>query len=110
MSEYIKVTTLSSLREGQGRSFTVDGRDLAVFLLEGQVYAVENLCPHQHIPVLAEGQLDGFVLTCPMHGWQFDLATGRSVNGSSRLTQFEVRIEGEDVLVALPSGEEASWW
>ncbi|MBR9974035.1 MAG: Rieske 2Fe-2S domain-containing protein [Bacteroidetes bacterium] len=110
MSEYIKVTTLSALREGQGRSFTVDGRDLAVFLLEGQVYAVENLCPHQHIPVLAEGQLEGFVLTCPMHGWQFDLVTGRSVNGSSRLTQFEVRIEAEDVLVALPSGEEASWW
>ena len=110
MSEFFKVTTLPALREGQGRAFTVDGRELALFLVEGRVYAVENLCPHQHIPVLAEGQLDGLLLTCPMHGWQFDLQTGRHVNASSRLTQFEVRIEGNDVLVALPSGEEASWW
>ena len=57
MSEYTKVTTLSALREGQGRAFTVDGRELALFLVEGTVHAVENLCPHQHIPVLAEGRI-----------------------------------------------------
>ena len=53
--------------------------------------------------------LDGTVLTCPMHGWQFDLRTGLNVNASSRLTRFDVRVEGDDVLVSIPP-EEASWW
>ena len=110
MSEYIKVTTTDALREGKGRSITVDGRDLAVFLIAGEIYAVENLCPHQHIPVLAEGEVEGTVVTCPMHGWQFDLATGKNVNASSRLTKFEVRVEGRDVLVAIPEPEDEPWW
>lgn len=98
------------LREGKGRAFTVDQREVALFLVDGVVHAIENICPHQHIPVLAEGELEGTVLTCPMHGWQFDLSTGRSVNASSRLTQFEVRVIGNDVMIAIPPENEASWW
>ena len=108
MSEYQKITTLATLREGRGRSFTLDGREIAVFLVAGTVYAVENLCPHQHIPVLDEGELEGTVLTCPMHGWQFDLTDGRNVNASSRLTRYDVRIEGGDVLIAFPEEEAES--
>ncbi len=110
MGNFIKVTERSRLREGAGRAFTVDGRELALYLVEGTVYAVENLCPHQHIPVLAEGEVNGTVLTCPMHGWQYDLTTGRSVNASSRLTQFDVRCEGDAVFVSIPDEEEAPWW
>ncbi len=110
MANFIKVTERNRLREGKGRAFTVDGRELALYLVAGTVHAVENLCPHQHIPVLAEGELEGTVVTCPMHGWQFDLATGKSVNASSRLTQFEVRCEGEDVLVAIPDENDSPWW
>lgn len=109
-TEYVKVTELKMLREGKGRSFPFDGREVAIFLVGGVVHAIENLCPHQHIPVLAEGELEGTVITCPMHGWQFDLATGRSVDASSRLTQFEVLIQGEDVMIALPSEDPAPWW
>ncbi|MGB5072683.1 MAG: Rieske 2Fe-2S domain-containing protein [Bacteroidota bacterium] len=109
-AEFVKVTELKMLREGKGRSFPVDGRELALFLVGGAVFAIENLCPHQHIPVLAEGELDGTVITCPMHGWQFDLATGRSVNASSRLTQYDVIIQGDDVMVAIPSEDAAPWW
>ncbi len=109
MAEYVKVAERSALREGQALSITVDGREIAIFLVNNVVYVIENVCPHQHIPVLAEGELNGTVITCPMHGWQFDLATGRSVNASSRLTQIEVRIEGNNVMIAMPDESEA-WW
>ncbi|MDX9757846.1 MAG: nitrite reductase (NAD(P)H) small subunit [Bacteroidota bacterium] len=107
---FIKITTLDALHEGRGRSVSVEGRDIAVFLIQGVVYAVENLCPHQHIPVLDEGELDGTVVTCPMHGWQFDLATGKHVHSSSRLTKYETRIDGRDVLISLPAEDIEPWW
>ncbi|MBE0644200.1 MAG: nitrite reductase (NAD(P)H) small subunit [Bacteroidetes bacterium] len=110
MANFVKVTERTVLREGKGHAFTVEGRELALFLISGTVHAIENICPHQHIPVLAEGELEGTIITCPMHGWQFDLATGKSVNASSRLTQYEVRCEGENVMVAMPEDNEASWW
>jgi nitrite reductase (NADH) small subunit len=110
MSGFIKVARLDALREGRGHGVTADGRDIALFLIDGKVYAIENLCPHQHIPVLAEGELEGTVITCPMHGWRFDLATGKSVDAASRLTGFETRIEGNDVFVAFPEVEDEPWW
>ncbi len=110
MARFVKVTQLDRLREGKGSSCRVDGREVALFLVKGKIYAIENLCPHQHVPVLDEGAIEGTVLTCPMHGWQFDLATGRAVNAASRLTGFDVRIDGDDVLVAIPEKNDEPWW
>lgn len=110
MADFVNVTTLDTLREGKGRAFTVEGHELALFLIAGNVYAIRNLCPHQHIPVLAEGELHDTLLTCPMHGWRFDLSTGLAVDASSRLTVYEVRIVGKDVLIALPDQETQQWW
>ena len=109
MPPFVKITTLDALREGLGRSFPLEGREIAVFLIGGVVYAVENLCPHQHIPVLDEGEIDGTHVTCPMHGWRFDLATGKHVHSSSRLTTYETRIEGRDVLISLPTEDAEPW-
>jgi nitrite reductase/ring-hydroxylating ferredoxin subunit len=109
MADFVHVTTLDALREGRGRSFAVEGHEVALFLVAGKVYAIENLCPHQHIPVLDEGELENTVLTCPMHGWRFDLATGRAVDASGGLTSYPVRIDSGNVLVALPE-EEEQWW
>jgi nitrite reductase/ring-hydroxylating ferredoxin subunit len=110
MTAYVKVTERTLLREGRGQSFNVNGIEVALFLVDGVIHAIENLCPHQHIPVLAEGELEGTVITCPMHGWRFDLATGRGVNASGGLTLFEVRLQGDDVMITIPSENEAPWW
>lgn len=110
MARFVKVTRLGKLREGKGSTFTVGGREVALFLVNGKIHAVENLCPHQHIPVLDEGCIAGTILTCPMHGWQFDLSTGLAVNAGSRLTEFEVRIVGGDVHVAIPEEDTEPWW
>lgn len=107
--EYRPVIPLARLHEGHGTAVTVDGIEIALFLRNGVIFAVENLCPHQHIPVLAEGELEGTVLSCPMHGWRFDLATGKCVHASCSLRRFDVRLEGEDVCVAIPD-EEEPWW
>ena len=55
------------------------GIGLAVFNIDGRYYAIRNRCPHEGGPV-ATGPLQGTMITCPRHGWQFDVATGQSVN------------------------------
>lgn len=106
---YEPVIALERLREGKGVSVRVRDVEIALFLRDGEVYAVENICPHQHIPVLAEGELDGTVLTCPMHGWSFDIRTGKCVHASCRLRSYGVRISDGTVGIVIPD-EEESWW
>ena len=73
-----------------------------LFNVDGQISAIDGICPHQGGP-LAEGQLEGTLVTCPWHGWQFDVRTGQnSLGGRLRQPVYEVKIEGQDVLVAVP--------
>jgi nitrite reductase (NADH) small subunit len=51
------------------------GREIALFRVEGEIYALDNACPHQGAP-LAEGHLEGYCITCPWHAWDFDVRTG----------------------------------
>lgn len=66
--------------ERSPRRVEVDGRAFLVCSIEGEVRAYRNVCPHQHGPV-AEGRLgpDGRSVTCPWHGWEFDLADGEGI-------------------------------
>jgi nitrite reductase/ring-hydroxylating ferredoxin subunit len=49
---------------------------------------------------VGEGELDGTIVTCPMHGWEYDVRTGaNTINPAARLRTYEVRLDGEDVLV-----------
>lgn len=76
--------------------------DRAVVLVrvEGDVHAIDSVCPHAGGP-LGEGELDGRQLTCPWHGWSFDVRTGIcAVDATTRLETFAVRIDGDDVFVA----------
>ncbi|MGU3433142.1 Rieske (2Fe-2S) protein [Actinomycetes bacterium M1A6_2h] len=67
---------VSDLTPGEGRTYVVEGRQIAVFLLtDGSVRATDALCPHKGGP-LADGQIDGKVVMCPLHQYQFSLADG----------------------------------
>ena len=55
------------------------GQEIAIFNIDGEFYALENLCPHQGGP-LGEGDIEDSCVTCPWHGWQFDIATGECIN------------------------------
>lgn len=99
MAERIKVGTRSDLAPGKCRMVEVDGRVFALFNVDGTYYATENTCPHSGGP-LGEGDLDGSVVTCPWHGWQFDVTTGEClIRGNVRIGAFDVRVEGDDLFV-----------
>jgi nitrite reductase (NADH) small subunit len=67
---------------GEGRTFAVDGEQIAVFRLrDGSLRAIEAVCPHKGGP-LADGLADDRVVVCPLHGHTFDMCTGAEASGA----------------------------
>jgi nitrite reductase/ring-hydroxylating ferredoxin subunit len=103
MADFVRVASRKEIPSGQGRMFEVNGRQVAVFNAGGELHAIDNVCEHQGGP-LAEGELDGCVVTCPWHGWTYDVTTGASPDDpDTRVQRFALRVEGDDVLVAVPA-------
>lgn len=71
----VRVGRVEDLSEGHGQEVIVEGRKLALFKVKGGFYAVSNLCLHRGGP-LSEGELDAYRVTCPWHGWKYDVRTG----------------------------------
>ncbi|MEE2032483.1 Rieske (2Fe-2S) protein [Rhodococcus chondri] len=72
----IDVGAVTDLTRGEGRTYTVDGTQIAVYLLsDGTVRATDAMCPHRGGP-LADGQFDDGVVVCPLHQYAFAFATG----------------------------------
>lgn len=96
------MATLDDLAEGQSREVEHDGRVYAIFNIGGKISAVDGICPHQGGP-LADGPIAGNCVTCPWHGWQFDVTTGSTpINKKLKLPIFDVKIEGNEIFVAVP--------
>jgi nitrite reductase (NADH) small subunit len=75
----------------------------AVCDVEGELHAISGICPHRG-GALAQGALHGRTLVCPWHAWQFDCVTGEhDYNPAVRLDSFPVRLEGDDILIEIPS-------
>jgi nitrite reductase (NADH) small subunit len=88
----VTVGPLSSVPPGEGRTFDIGTRKIAVFhTREGGVFAAQAECPHKHGP-LADGLLGGSTLVCPLHSWKFDLTTGQSDNGQCGLRTYPARL------------------
>ena len=102
MPGFVKLATLEELPPGGSKEVEHDGRIYALFNVEGRISAIDGICAHQGGP-LAEGPLEGTLVTCPWHGWQFDVCTGRNtLGGRQQQAVYEVKVEGRDVLVAVP--------
>jgi nitrite reductase (NADH) small subunit len=79
----VTLAPISSIPEGEGRTFSVGKARLAVFRSrDGEVFATQADCPHKGGP-LADGLLGGSTLICPLHAQKFDLATGQALSGNS---------------------------
>lgn len=91
-SEWIAVPAAHELGPGQRKLVFIDGRSVVLFNIDGAIHAIDNACPHQGASV-ANGRLDGYVLSCPAHGLRFDLLRG-CIPGAGRLslTTFPVRV------------------
>lgn len=96
---FVRVASVGDVKEGEGRVVDANGTPVALFKVGGEFYAIHNTCLHRGGP-LGEGSLDGTVVTCPWHGWQYDVTTGRNVMMPNiAVKKFPVKVEGNDVLV-----------
>ncbi len=103
---WIAVAKETDCSPGAGTEIVVEGRIVALFNVDGVFYAMDGVCPHQGGP-LGKGQLDGCTLTCPWHGWQFDVRDGQSrLSVSVRQPTLPTKIEGGKVYVELEADSE----
>jgi nitrite reductase/ring-hydroxylating ferredoxin subunit len=101
MADFVRVASKKEIPAGEARLFEIKGRQVAVFNTGRGLHAIDNVCKHQGGP-LAEGELDGNTVACPWHGWTYDVTTGVSPDDPDcSVDRFEVRVEGDDVLVAV---------
>jgi nitrite reductase/ring-hydroxylating ferredoxin subunit len=101
MSEdYAKVGRISDFPAGSLRKVVVGNEEVVVGNSGGKLYAIASECSHRGGP-LHEGELEGSTVTCPWHGGQFDLLTGKVLGPPPMrdVASFDVRIEGSDVLL-----------
>jgi len=108
IEEWIAVVEVADFRPGTLRQVQV-GDQLAVLACSTEgIYALENACAHEGGP-LAEGSLEGTVVTCPMHGWKFDCKTGHCLTDARRRQRtFETKIEAGRVWVRAAASPESS--
>jgi nitrite reductase/ring-hydroxylating ferredoxin subunit len=84
---------------GEGRTFDVHGEQVAVFRLRsGRLHAVGAVCPHKGGPI-ADGQIDGSIVLCPLHMNTFELTTGCSLTGQPGLGSWPVSVDDAGDLV-----------
>lgn len=101
MSNYIKIANKKDVLEGMGATVEAQGKSIALFNVGGTFHAIDNTCAHRGGP-LGEGGLDGKEVTCPWHGWQYDVTTGQCTTDPSVCQKtFPVKVEGDDILVDL---------
>jgi nitrite reductase/ring-hydroxylating ferredoxin subunit len=101
MAEFVKVASVAELAPGSAKAVEVSGKTIALFNVEGAVYALDNTCLHHGGP-LGEGELLGEVVTCPWHLWEYNVRTGEMVGNSSvKVHTYPVQIEGNDIKVAV---------
>jgi 3-phenylpropionate/trans-cinnamate dioxygenase ferredoxin subunit len=115
MGEFTELSKIDELKDGTMKEVNVAGRQILLARVGNNYYAVDNLCPHMK-GNLSQGKLEGTVVTCPLHGSQFDISNGQVVRWlrgglmskagkalklSKDLTVYNVKVEGIRVLVEI---------
>jgi len=85
MEGFTKIGPLTDFKDRRPRAVAVNGLDVVVIRVDGDILAFENSCPHQHFSLLHQGTIEGCSITCPMHGWTFDMKSGNATNGNGKL-------------------------
>ena len=103
--EYITIADLSGLPPGTCRSVELRDAGVALFNVEGDIFALDNTCPHAGGP-LGEGTLEGPIVTCPWHGWKFNVCTGqwlKTPNPRWMVPKYPVRVVDGAIQITLPT-------
>jgi nitrite reductase (NADH) small subunit/3-phenylpropionate/trans-cinnamate dioxygenase ferredoxin subunit len=99
MSDFTSVAKVDDVPEGEGRVVEVNGVAVGLFNVGGTFYAIDDTCIHRGGP-LGEGACEGNVVSCPWHGWQYDVTTGECLSSPGEsVEKYEVQVDGDDVQV-----------
>jgi nitrite reductase/ring-hydroxylating ferredoxin subunit len=100
-SRRVRVAAIEDVPVGQGRVVEAEGKDLALFNVDGSFYVIDNACVHRGGP-LGEGDLEGTIVLCPWHAWRWDVTTGANANNPAvKMACFPVTVEDGVVFVEL---------
>jgi len=103
MAQRVRVARLSDVKPQQAIVVEAAGRSLALCHVDGELYAIDNLCTHDNGP-LGEGELDDHQIECPRHGARFDLRTGRALclPAVRGVSTYPVVVSGDDIFIEIP--------
>ena len=99
---FVRVAQLNEIPTRGGLRVVVDGIGVGLYSVDGEIYAMEDACPHAGYP-LSEGELEGCIISCRAHGWPFDVRTGFDPDNADGFPVpcFAVEVEGEEVRIDL---------
>lgn len=107
---FYKVCGVDELKEKEGKRFIIPSSDnpdeeveIALFKVDDEIFALSNICPHQHTALIYDGFIEDNCVICPAHGWKFELRTGNQPNGRKGLDNYQVKIEKGEVYVSAHS-------
>lgn len=107
MDDFIETARLDQVPPGTGMSFTVAGKAIAVFNIDGTVYATDDACLHKHAS-LGMGSLEGKVVTCRAHGWRYDVTTGGVLHVPGYgVATYPAHVADGKIMIKLTRGGEA---
>jgi nitrite reductase/ring-hydroxylating ferredoxin subunit len=103
--DWVAVAAEADVAEGQPLALDIDGRSIALFRVEGEIFCTDNVCTHEYA-LLSDGWLEGHVIECPLHAGQFDVRTGKGLCPpiEKDLAAHAVKVEGGEILVRLAPG------
>jgi nitrite reductase (NADH) small subunit/3-phenylpropionate/trans-cinnamate dioxygenase ferredoxin subunit len=103
MSDFLTVCRAGEIPEGEGRAVEVGGKLVAVFKVDGQFHAIDDVCPHMGAS-LSEGYVERGIVTCPWHAWRFRLSDGAwADNPRLKIGCYAVRVLNDEVQVQVPA-------
>lgn len=104
MREFIKVATLDQIPVNGSTLVEVDDVRVALFNLNGAIYAIEDVCTHDSGPLVEGKIVNEHQVQCPRHGARFDIRTGAALSfpAFAATASYAVRIDGQDVLIESP--------
>ena len=99
MAEFTKCAKVNEVTDGSPKFVTIGGNDVALFNVNGEIFACANSCAHQGGP-LSEGFVEGKIVTCPWHNWKYDVSSGECLsNPSIKIANYKTKIDGDDILI-----------
>ncbi|WP_447971318.1 Rieske (2Fe-2S) protein [Nitrospira sp. M1] len=101
MGDLITIAKTDQISPGSGMVAEVEEKSFAVFHVNGAYCVIDNTCVHRGGP-LGEGELDGDIVTCPWHGWEYNVKTGACTNNPAACVKtYNVTVEGSDIKVEI---------